>query len=371
MTDSDGLFLRAALALAETGWIQTTPNPSVGCLIVKDGQVLGRGWTGRPGEGHAEVHALQDARERVGAEGIRGATAYVSLEPCAFHGRTPPCAEALVNAGIARVVGALTDPHPKVAGSGYGQLEAAGVIVDRHELPEARAMVAGFLSRMLTGRPRVRIKIAASLDGRTAMASGESQWVTGDAARADVQGLRARSCAIITGSQTVRLDNPALTVRHPAYRYRDEIRQPLRVVLDSAAKLPGDAKIFGEPGAALVVHSSGTPSHDRAEFLNLPATPAGGIDLGALLDALGERGCNEVLVETGPILAGAFLDAGLWDELVVYLAPKLLGSDARPLARLPIARMIDAIEAKIADRAELGDDIRLRLVPADTASHTS
>ena len=357
-TDSDLLFLRGALALAEKGRHLAPPNPSVGCLIVKDGAIVGRGWTHFPGQGHAEVNALAEAGERA-----RGATAYVSLEPCAFHGRTPPCSKALINAGVSRVVAALTDPHPQVAGQGFADLREAGIQADLIELPEAEAAIAGFLSRIRRGRPFVRLKVAASIDGRTAMASGESQWVTGTAARADVQAWRARSCAIVTGADTVLVDDPAMTVRDDRFAHNGTIRQPVRVVLDSNLRVPPTARIFSEPGETLVVHTGGTPANEKAEHLQLPAVD-GRVDLGARRTALAERPCGDVLVEAGPTLIGAFLEAGLWDELLLYVAPKFLGSDARPLVHLPIARMLDAIEAKIADLEELGGDLRLRLVPA-------
>jgi diaminohydroxyphosphoribosylaminopyrimidine deaminase/5-amino-6-(5-phosphoribosylamino)uracil reductase len=357
--ESDLLFLRSALALAAKGRYMAPPNPSVGCVIVRDGAIVGRGWTHRPGEGHAEVNALADA----GAD-ARGATAYVSLEPCAFHGRTPPCTEALIESGVTRVVAAMTDPHPQVAGKGFADLRQAGIAVDLMDLPEASEAVCGFVSRVTRGRPFVRLKVAASIDGRTAMASGESRWVTGAAARTDVQAWRARSCAIVTGAETVLVDDPALTVRDEAYADDGVIRQPIRVVLDSNLRVPKSAGIFSEPGETLIVHTTGEPDGSHAAHLKLPAAEDGRVDLAALLSALADRPCNEVLVEAGPTLIGAFLKAGLWDELLLYMAPKFLGSDARPMAHLPIARMLEAIEAKIAHRADLGDDLRLRLVPA-------
>lgn len=357
-SDADLLFLRAALALAERGRCIAPPNPSVGCLIVREGAIVGRGWTHRPGEGHAEVNALAEA-----GTGAEGATAYVSLEPCAFHGRTPPCSQALINAGVARVVAAMTDPHPQVAGQGFADLRQAGITVDLIELPEAAEAIAGFVSRIVRKRPFVRLKVAASVDGRTAMASGESKWVTGEAARKDVQAWRARSCAIITGAETVLVDDPALTVRDDAFAHNGVIRQPLRVVLDSTLRVPASAGLFSEPGDTLVVHTTGEPANEAAEHLMLPAAD-GRVDLAPLLAQLAERPCNEVLVEAGPTLIGAFLQAGLWDELLLYVAPKLLGSEARPLAQLPFARMLEAIEAKIAHREAVGNDLRLRLVPA-------
>ncbi len=364
VSDADRLFLRATVELAARGLNSTTPNPRVGCLIVRDGVVIGRGWHVRAGEGHAEVNALADARAAGNSQLIAGATAYVSLEPCAFHGRTPPCSRTLIDAGIARVVAAMQDPHPRVAGKGFAELTAAGVAIDVIELLEAAVLNAGFVSRLTRGRPLVRLKVAASLDGRTAMASGESRWITGEAARADVQAWRARSCAVVTGAGTVVADDPALTVRDPALAVEDRIRQPLRVVADSHLRIGAGARLFSESGPVLIVHTDGRPSHDRAEFLKLDAGPDGGVDLTALLGALADRHCNEVLVEAGPTLIGAFLKAGLWDELLLYMAPKLLGSDARPLAHLPLERMLEAIEAKIADSVQIGADLRLRLVPA-------
>jgi diaminohydroxyphosphoribosylaminopyrimidine deaminase/5-amino-6-(5-phosphoribosylamino)uracil reductase len=362
-SDSDVLFLKAAVALAARGMNSTTPNPRVGCLIVRGGEVLGRGWHVRPGEGHAEVNALADAAA-AGPDAIRGATAYVSLEPCAFHGRTPPCSRTLIDAGITRVVAAMRDPHPGVAGKGFAELAAAGVAVEVVELTEARALNPGYVSRLTRNRPFVRLKVAASLDGRTAMASGESRWVTGEAARHDVQAWRARSCAIVTGTQTVLIDNPALTVRDPAQAVAGAIRQPLRVILDSNLRIGPGAQVFTGPGEALVAYTRGEPRHDGAAHLELPPDPNGHVDLTALLSALADRDLNEVLVEAGPTLVGAFLGAGLWDELVLYTAPKLLGSDARPMATLPLTRMIEAIDARIVDHVRIGEDLRLRLRPA-------
>jgi diaminohydroxyphosphoribosylaminopyrimidine deaminase/5-amino-6-(5-phosphoribosylamino)uracil reductase len=362
-TETDRLFLLAAVELARRGMNSTTPNPRVGCLIVHEGAVVGRGWHVRAGESHAEVNALADAAAHAGRNAARDATAYVSLEPCCFEGRTPPCSRTLIDAGVARVVVAMVDPHPRVAGAGIAELERAGIAVDTMDLPEAHALLEGYVSRVTTGRPFVRIKMAASLDGRTAMASGESQWITGEVARADVQRWRARSCAIITGSGTVLADDPALTVRDASLAVDGNIRQPLRVIVDSRARIGATAQIFQPPGEVLVAHVKGRPRTDEAEYLMLSGGADGHVDLAGLLDELGARHCNEVLVEAGPTLAGAFLATGFWDELLVYLAPKLLGSAARPFAELPIARMADAIGATIVDRAAVGEDVRLRLRP--------
>jgi len=360
LADSDILFLRAALALAERGMNSTSPNPRVGCLIVRDGIVLGRGWHVRAGLGHAEVNALTDA----GDQDIQGATAYVSLEPCAFQGRTPPCSQTLIDAGIGRVVAAMTDPHPKVAGRGFADLRAAGIQVDLAELPEARELNEGYVSRINRERPFVRIKMAISVDGRTAMASGESQWISAEASREDAQNWRARSCAIVTGSQTVLADDPAMNVRAESTAVDGQIRQPLRVILDSKLRVPEDARILQPPGEALIVHTVPAPGkRKKAGLLRVPGDAGGRVSLPDLFRELAQRQCNEVLLEAGPTLAGAVLESGLWDELLLYIAPKLLGSDGRPLASLSLARMVDAIEATIVDRADIGGDIRLRLRP--------
>jgi diaminohydroxyphosphoribosylaminopyrimidine deaminase/5-amino-6-(5-phosphoribosylamino)uracil reductase len=354
--DSDLLFLRTAVELAQQGLFSCTPNPRVGCLIVRDGKVLGRGAHLRAGEGHAEVNALADA----GGD-VSGATVYVSLEPCAHTGRTPPCTEALIAANVRRVVAAMGDPNPQVAGRGFSLLEAAGIRTELRPLTEAQALNAGYLLRVREGRPFVRLKVAQSLDGRTAMASGESRWITGEAARADVQYWRARSCAVITGSGTVLADDPRLTVRSTRFAVGGEIRQPLRVVADTKGQVPQDAALFDDPGPVLLVHGRGHgESIEGAEHLILGDDR---VDLAALLAELARRGCNEVLVEAGPRLVGAFLTAGLWDEMLVYVAPKLLGSDARPTAVLPLVAMDQAVHGTIRDCIAVADDLRIRLVP--------
>ena len=346
---TDLLHLRAAVALAEGGLYTCAPNPRVGCLIVRDGKTLGRGWHAWAGQGHAEVRALADAGEAVGA------TAYVSLEPCSFHGRTPPCTNALIEAGIRRVVAAMTDPHPRIDGAGFAHLREAGIEVVIHELPEARDLNRGWITRLRTGRPWVRIKAAVSLDGRTAMANGESKWITSDAARADVQHWRARSCAIVTGAGTVRADDPRLTVRDTRFATHGETRQPLRVIVSSRGALPADATVFSG-GDVLIACGRDGGGPAAAEVHRQEGSR---VDLATLLEHLAARQCNEVLVEAGPTLTGAFLEADLWDELIVYVAPKLLGSDARPLARLPLTRMAQAVAGRIADVATFGDDVRL------------
>lgn len=354
--ESDLLFLRAAVELAKEGVFSCAPNPRVGCLIVRNGKVLGRGAHLRTGEGHAEVNALRDA----GGDAA-GATVYVSLEPCAHTGRTPPCVEALIAANVRRVVAAMRDPDPRVSGQGFQRLKAAGIRYELRSLPEAEELNAGYVKRIRHGRPLVRVKIAQSLDGRTAMASGESRWITGPGARADVQYWRARSCAVITGSGTVLTDDPQLTVRDARYGMNGTIRQPLRVVADTGLRVPADAALLAAEGPVLFAH--GARAERQLPEVEHLVCGEEQVDLALLLGALAERGCNEVLVEAGPRLVGAFLAQGLWDELLVYIAPKLLGSDARPMALLPLAALDQAVEATIRDCIAVGDDLRVRLVP--------
>ena len=352
LSPADRACLQAAIELAERGLYSTTPNPRVGCLIVRQGAAVGRGWHERCGGAHAEVNALADA----GAEAA-GATAYVSLEPCSVHGRTPPCAEALIRARIGRVVAAMTDPDSRVNGRGYQRLREAGIAVETAQLAAAEALNCGWLKRLRTGRPWVRVKVAVSLDGRSAMASGESRWITGEAARADVQHWRARSCAIITGAGTLRADNPRLTVRDERFRIGGRIRQPLRVVVSSQGALPPAAALRNEEDVLLALGQNGTTSSGARAFPG----QGGRVNLESLLDYLGERQCNEVLVEAGATLVGAFIEADLWDELIVYLAPKLLGSAGRPFALLPLQRMEDALAGRIAEQRRFGEDLRLTI----------
>lgn len=360
-TPEDQAHMTAALRLAEQGLYSTAPNPRVGCVIVKDGQVVGRGWHERAGEAHAEVHALAEA-----GAAARGGTAYVTLEPCSHHGRTPPCAEALVAAGIKRVVAAMTDPNPLVSGRGLAHLEAAGIVTQTGLLEdEARELNIGFVARMTRGHPWVRIKVAASLDGKTALRDGRSQWITSAAARQDGHHWRARACAILTGMGTIRHDNPRLNVREVA-----SPRPPLKIVLDSRLELSPSARLLEDGSPVLVVFS--TPPNDTrvaaleaygAECLYLPGTEHG-VDLLALLKALGQRGLNEVHVEAGRHLNGALLRAGLADELLVYLAPRLLGDDAQGMFKMPELETLDTPPPfRFHDMAQIGDDIRLRLRP--------
>jgi diaminohydroxyphosphoribosylaminopyrimidine deaminase/5-amino-6-(5-phosphoribosylamino)uracil reductase len=353
----DTEMMARAIRLAERGRYRTRPNPAVGCVLVRDGRVIGEGSTQRAGGNHAEVEALA-------AAGVaRGATAYVSLEPCAHQGRTGPCAEALIAAGLARVVVAVEDPNPAVGG-GIERLREAGIDVDCGLLAtQAEAVNAGFFMRYRQGRPLVRVKLAASLDGRTAMANGQSQWITGPDARADVQRLRARSGAIVTGIDTVLADEPALTVRDSGL---DIPAQPLRVVLDSRLRTPSQATLLSQPGQTMIVHTGEGARSDLgeagAELVRLPAA-AGGVSLPALMTLLAEREINDVLVECGARLAGAFLAEGLVDELIVYMAPTLLGSSARPLLALSMESMAEQRRLTVRDLRRVGDDYRWTLVP--------
>ncbi len=356
-------YMARAISLAEQGLYTTDPNPRVGCVIVKDGVVVGEGFHLKTGEGHAEVNALAMA-----GDSAKGATAYVTLEPCSHFGRTPPCSDGLIKAGIKHVVCAMQDPNPQVAGKGFEKLKAANIEVTLGVLEEkARALNPGFIKRMESGMPFVRLKMASSLDGRTAMQSGESQWITGPAARSDVQKLRARSSAIISGIDSILQDDSSLTVRAKELGFESDeysqfvaSRQPLRVILDSNGRLPKSAKLLKQNGDTLVAVKHGVQLHVGAEVLPLNADE-NGLDLIALLKELANRHCNEVLVETGATLAGQFIQQGLADELVLFMAPCLMGSDARPLFNLPITEMANKKELKIIDSTMVGDDMRLTI----------
>lgn len=325
---TDAFYMAQALMLAKKGLYTTTPNPRVGCVIVQAGQVVGQGWHQRAGEPHAEAYALQEAGEQA-----RGATTYVTLEPCSHVGRTPPCADALIQAEVARVVVAMQDPNPLVAGRGIARLRAAGIVVELGVLEaEAQALNVGFVARMTRNRPWVRVKIASSLDGKTALLNGKSQWITGAAARQDVQHWRAQSCVVLTGSGTAWMDGAKLTVRQP-----DVTRQPLRVLVDSGLRVPFDAPIYQQAAPLLVAHTQSTrllPPHAQTEWLGCGEENAK-VDLALLLQSLAARGCNEVLVEAGAGLNGALLQRGLVDELILYQAPILLGHQGFGLFDLP------------------------------------
>ncbi|MCF6209231.1 MAG: bifunctional diaminohydroxyphosphoribosylaminopyrimidine deaminase/5-amino-6-(5-phosphoribosylamino)uracil reductase RibD [Gammaproteobacteria bacterium] len=364
MTEAnDTRHMARALQLAAYGLYTTDPNPRVGCVLVKDGTVIGEGWHARAGEPHAEVLAL-----RAAGEAARSATAYVSLEPCAHHGRTPPCAEVLIAAGVSRVVVAMEDPNPQVIGQGLQMLREAGIATESGLLQsQAEALNPGFIKRMRTGRPFVRCKLAMSLDGRTAMASGESQWITGAAARADVHRLRARSSAMLTGIGTVLADDPLLNVRLDT---DETVHQPLRVVLDSRLRMPVDARMLSLPGRTLVCCTEATDvekivtlTDAGAEVHCLPVEN-GHVSLVVLLDFLAGEGVNEVTVEAGATLNGALLQAGLVDEIIVYLAPLLMGDAARGLFHLPgLEKMDQRIKLQIVDVRAVGDDWRITAQP--------
>ena len=349
-----GMMVRA-LQLAERGLWTTSPNPRVGCVLVRDGEIVGEGWHEKAGEPHAEIHALRATGDRA-----RGATAYVTLEPCSHHGRTPPCAEALIAAGVSRVVAAMSDPNPLVAGQGLAMLRAAGIETASGLLEsEARELNIGFVSRMTRGRPWLRLKAAASLDGKTALNNGISQWITGPDARRDGQRWRARACAIMTGIGTVRDDDPQLNVRDV-----ETPRQPLRVVVDSRLETPLSARIL--QGAQVLIAGAVDNAEKMAllrstgaEVLILP-NAAGKVELKDLLEELARRGINEVHVEAGFKLNGSLLREGLVDELLLYLAPCLIGHDASGLFNLPALTSLDDKRLlQIRDLRQIGEDIRL------------
>lgn len=358
----DHKYMTQALRLAAHGLYSTDPNPRVGCVIVKDRAIVGQGWHRATGEPHAEANALEEA-----GENTRDATAYVTLEPCSHHGRTPPCADALIKAGVARVVVAAQDPSPKVAGQGMARLKAEGVTVEFGLMQEQAAQLnPGFISRFSRGRPYVRAKLAMSLDGRTAMANGESKWITSEAARDDVHRLRARSSVIVTGIGTVLADNPRMNARIHA-----DLKQPDRVVVDTNLRMPSDAAMFKQLGLTWLANDCGDErlrsrlQQSGARLLDL-ATRNGTVDLNALLNALSDLEYNEVLVEAGPTLSGAFMQAGLVDELIVYQAPHMMGDGGNPLMYLPgIQSMQNRLELKMTELRHVGNDLRLSYVLAD------
>jgi len=370
---TDHTHMAHALRLAARGLYTTAPNPRVGCVIADGDTVLGTGFHQRAGGPHAEVFALREAGERA-----RGATAYVTLEPCAHHGRTPPCADALVTAGVARVVVAAEDPFDQVAGRGVARLRAAGITVETGLMREAaRELNVGFFSRIERGRPFVRVKLAMSLDGRTALANGQSQWITGDAARADVQHWRARSSAILSGSGTVLADNPRLTVRLNSLssgnageegRGEGSAFHPTRVILDRRLRTPAGSHVLDATAPTLLLHAANaTPAATHGAHVEHASVAERGdaLDLHAVLALLAARDCNEIHVEAGPTLCGALFAAGLVDELLLYVAPVLLGSDAAPLMTLPpLTDMAARWSLRLFDQRMLGADMRLRLRPA-------
>ncbi|KTS71521.1 bifunctional diaminohydroxyphosphoribosylaminopyrimidine deaminase/5-amino-6-(5-phosphoribosylamino)uracil reductase RibD [Pantoea stewartii] len=365
---TDERYMARALELARRGRFTTMPNPNVGCVIVRDGDIVGEGWHQRAGEPHAEVHALRMAGARA-----RGATAYVTLEPCSHHGRTPPCCDALIEAGVKRVVAAMQDPNPQVAGRGLHRLQQAGIEVSHGlMMQEAEALNRGFLKRMRTGFPWIQLKLGASLDGRTAMASGESQWITSPAARRDVQRLRAQSAAILSSSATVLADDPSLTVRwaeldSDSQRLIDAqtLRQPVRVIVDSQNRVTPQHKLIEQLGETWLMRQQADTQRwpDSVTQIPVPLRDSQ-LDLVALMMVLGQRQINSVWVEAGATLAGALLQAGLVDELIVYMAPKLLGNDARGLCQLTgLTQLADAPVFAFSDVRQVGSDLRLTLIP--------
>ncbi|MBM4207602.1 MAG: bifunctional diaminohydroxyphosphoribosylaminopyrimidine deaminase/5-amino-6-(5-phosphoribosylamino)uracil reductase RibD [Gammaproteobacteria bacterium] len=367
----DAQFMARALQLARKGWYTTKPNPRVGCVLVKDGRIIGEGWHQRAGQSHAEVEALNNTTENPA-----GATAYVTLEPCSHHDKTPPCCEAIIKTGIKRVVAAMQDPNPLVSGNGFKLLMEAGIQVTTGVLEQdARELNRGFIKRMTEGKPFVRSKLAMSLDGRTAMASGESQWITSKESRADVQKLRAESGAILTGINTVLADDPSLTAR-----VEQDVTQPIRVVLDSKLQMPTTAKMLSLPGRTVIIICEKANSvrselveertnklqelkNAGAEIHFLPEHN-GQIDLSSLMQFLAEQQINDILVEAGAILNGALLQVNLVDEWTVYVAPKVLGDNGKGLFNLPgLDHLINCKQLKIKDIRQLGQDLKLNLSP--------
>jgi diaminohydroxyphosphoribosylaminopyrimidine deaminase / 5-amino-6-(5-phosphoribosylamino)uracil reductase len=373
----DAKYMARAIQLARKGLYTTDPNPRVGCVLVKDGRIIGEGLHQRAGLAHAEVEALTDAVNAT--EGAAGATAYVTLEPCSHHGRTPPCCETLVKAGIKRVVAAMQDPNPKVAGNGFAYLKAAGIEVGCGVLEEdARVLNRGFILRMTQNRPFVRSKLAMSLDGRTAMASGESQWITSPEARADVHRIRAESSAILTGINTVLADDPSLTAR-----IKQEVAPPIRVVLDSHLQMPPTAKMLTLPGRTFILtcknHNSVRPEPVEgqiqklqdagAEIYQLPEKQ-GRLDLTEVMKFLAGQEINDVLVEAGAVLNGALLAENLVDEWVIYMAPKILGDQGIGLFHLPgIDKLVESKDVRFQDIRQIGMNIRLIMQQIDNKNH--
>lgn len=354
-SEDDRRHMARALELASLGLYTTTPNPRVGCVLVRDGEVIGEGWHRKTGEPHAEASALAAAGNKA-----RGATVYVSLEPCSHHGRTPPCADALIKAGIARVVAAMRDPNPQGAGGG-GKLEAAGIRFECGLMEvEARELNIGFVTRMTRGRPWVRMKIAASLDGRTALANGQSQWITGPEARKDGHRWRARACAVLTGIGTVAADDPRLDVREV-----ETPRQPLRVVIDSRLETPPTARLLQGGGPVLVFCAQDKPAEravleSRGAEVVVLTNPHGKVELAAMLGALAVRGVNELHVEAGVKLNGSLMREGCVDELLVYLAPSMLGDTAQGMAGLAQMKSLDErVRLEFRSVERIGEDVRI------------
>ena len=363
-----------ALELAALGMDSTDPNPRVGCVITRGDQIIGEGWHERAGEAHAEVAALHSMEDA----GATGATVYVTLEPCSHFGRTPPCADALIAAGVSRVVYAVVDPNPRVSGAGATKLKEAGILVESGLMEaESSELNVGFMKRNQTGRPFVRLKLAMSLDGRTALANGQSQWITSEAARHDVQLWRARSSAVMIGAGTLAADDPRLDVRLPG----ENRRQPMRVVLDARLRTSPDARVFTTGGPVLIFTAPGggddadreaweaaaATLSERGAQVEYAAAVGSRLDLDAVLARLAELECNEVLLEAGAKLAGAFVAEGRVDEMLLYIAPKILGPQGYPLVDIPqLHALEEALAFVVYETAQVGEDLRIRLRPKES-----
>ncbi|MFV2003904.1 MAG: bifunctional diaminohydroxyphosphoribosylaminopyrimidine deaminase/5-amino-6-(5-phosphoribosylamino)uracil reductase RibD [Gammaproteobacteria bacterium] len=356
-------YMQQAIRLAKKGRYTTDPNPSVGCVIVKDDEIVGEGWHRYAGELHAEINALKQAGDKA-----KGATVFVTLEPCSHTGKTPPCADALIAAGVKKVVAAMADPNPLVAGSGLKRLQDAGIETESGLLEsQARELNPGFIKRMESGRPFVRVKLAMSLDGRTAMASGESQWISSEASRNDVQRLRAESSAVLTGIETVLADDPSMNVRLSAEQLNVAVvRQPQRMVLDSQFRMPSDVKIAALDGACTVYTTVNVDNAEQYPFTieTIDNTQDDQVDLHGLMKDLATKEINLLHVEAGSILCGALLKNDLVDEIIIYMAPHIMGDSAKGLFHLPeLEQMKDRISLKIKDVRAIGNDIRITAYP--------
>lgn len=362
-SEQDYVYMAKAIALAKKGRFTTSPNPNVGCVLVKNNQIIGQGYHQKAGEGHAEVNALKEA----GVD-AKGATAYVTLEPCSHTGRTPPCAKGLINAGVSKVIAAMVDPNPLVSGRGLRMLEEAGIETAYGLLEQdAKALNTGFLKRMESQLPYVHCKLAASLDGKTALSNGQSKWITSPQARKDVQQLRALSCAVLTGADTVLLDDAKLNVRFDELSQvpfsKEQLRQPVRIVIDSQNRLSPRLALFSIESPVIIVRTELDKSHQWPHFVEqlvVPKNHDDKVDLAHLLVVLAKRGLNQILLEAGQTLAGKFTELDLIDEYTFYLAPKLMGADANSLINMtPLSHMSDVRQLTITDLTQIGPDIRI------------
>lgn len=365
-TPSDHQYMAQAIRLAERGVYTTSPNPRVGCVIVKNGEVVGEGFHAKAGQGHAEVNALAMA-----GDNAKNSTAYVTLEPCSHFGRTPPCAKALIEAGVSKVITAMVDPNPQVSGRGLTMLEQAGIETQSGLLEQdAKLLNIGFIKRMTSGLPYVRCKLASSLDGKTAMSNGESQWITSKEARQDVQKLRAQSCAIISGADSILMDNARMNVRWSelgdlkSHYPQENIRQPVRVIIDTKNRLTPELTFFTAESPVLLIRTSIENTHQWPHFVEeviLPSsTKSKQVDLAELIKVLAEKGFNEILIESGMTLAGAFIEQNLVDELVLYQAPKLMGHEGKGLLMMPLVeKLSQAKPLAFSDISLVGGDLKI------------